>query len=530
MKVFVDTLSLRLALAGTLATASACSLRYDTDDLRGVGGGNDSGVYEGPDAAPGALHLQAVFPYQVLEGEGYAADPEDVADVRPIPVVLAGAGFTPDSTIIVEGEGFDRQELQAIVSSDGTWAAFELRIPIDTERDAGARPLTITVEKDDEQQDWDMGRQMLAELEQVDGTIDTDQLVTDTYSVVNLAGAVSVTGSRPLRLLGVAGITASAIVSGDAPGQAPGPGGCPGGAIGVPADCGPGSGGEGQSAGLGLAAGGGGGGGFGAGAQPGAGNLGGAQGGLSGRDSLVPLPVSDAAIDNRGAGGGGGGQILSGARAGTADASTGGGSGGVIELTSPGVVDLTGLVSVNGATGGECGALTLVTGGGGGGSGGAILVRAGTRLDGNAMLQALGGSGGSSDAACAGGQGGVGRVRIDRPGPDMVSTDPPAFIGPAFAAGLPVVTREPRIPVAITGNDLTAYRLRVLSLDPADGTERENVVQEPVTISNGVGEAMVTLFAGHNRLCAEADPEAKLSDLDAYRESQNCQSIAYIPE
>jgi hypothetical protein len=250
---------------------------------------------------------------------------------------------------------------------------------------------------------------------------------------------------------------------------------------------------------------------------------------VSGRASLVPLPAAGA-VDNRGAGGGGGGQILSGARAGTADASTGGGSGGVIELTSPGIVNLTGLVSVNGGNGGSCGALTLLTGGGGGGSGGAILVRAGTRLDGNATLQALGGAGGSSEAACAGGQGGVGRIRIDRPSSDGLVADPAPFFGPAFAPGLPVVSREERVSVALTGQDQTAYRLRVIGLDPADGADRVKVVAEPVTISNGSGQAEVTLYAGHNRVCAEADPEANLTDVDAYRESQNCLSIAYIPE
>jgi hypothetical protein len=531
MVLSVDSLPLLLALAGTLATASGCSLRYDTDDLGGGGetdDGSDDGIYGGPDAAPGALHVQAVFPFLALEGEGASLDPEQMQMVRPIPIVVAGANFTPDTTFTVEGEGVDRQEVAAIVSGDGKWAAFEWRIPVDEEVGRGSDlPLTIVVEKGDEEKTGSFVRQMLNEIDQTDGTIDTGDLQDGViHSHVRLRGAVTGVGSRPLRLIGIAGVSVQGVLSADAPNQNGGPGGCPGGSLGQQSNCGAGSGGAGGG-GL-LAGGGGGGGGFGADdATPGSGGkTAGTKGGISGRESLVLLPPDG---DNRGAGGGGGGPILNvTAPPADADVNAGGGSGGVIELSSPAFVELEGsIVTANGANGGDCG--LGLSGAGGGGSGGAILVRAGTALlAGQGMtLQARGGVGGGN-GECAGGNGGIGRIRVDQPNESGIGTVPEAYRGPAFLPGLPVISREQELAVMIRGSDQKSYRLRIITIDPASGNER--LALEQVTTSDGVAAATVTLFEGHNRLCAEADPEVDLSDPDDYRESQNCLNIAYIPQ
>jgi hypothetical protein len=81
MRRFVDTLALLMALAATLATASACTLRFDGDDLRGDASGRDGGVHVGPDAAPGALHLQPITAELVFEGQT-----PDAAGEAPLPL------------------------------------------------------------------------------------------------------------------------------------------------------------------------------------------------------------------------------------------------------------------------------------------------------------------------------------------------------------------------------------------------------------------------------------------------------------
>src|SRR5262245_37734120 len=94
MRVSVDTLSLRLALAGTLATAGGCMLRYDVDDL-------EPGA--GDDGAPG-LRIDGITPSVVYEGQGALASEEGL--VRAVPVVLRGSNFDGDVVVDIEGESF----------------------------------------------------------------------------------------------------------------------------------------------------------------------------------------------------------------------------------------------------------------------------------------------------------------------------------------------------------------------------------------------------------------------------------------
>ncbi len=452
MRGFVDTLSLLLALAGALATASGCSLRYDPDDL-GSGGDDGGGEDPGEAAGPEELFVHRVYPPEVFEGQGYVADPDDEASVRAIPMVLYGQNMTADTEFTVSGVGFLPKTVDAQVSASGRWAAFELRLPvIDDDEDPRDVELVIELVKGGESHKTTVVHHLLRELRvESDGTseeISTDSLTRDPtgvarFSAVNLRGLVQVRGAAPFRVFAYSSITLIGFLDGSGAGTTPGAGGCVGAEVAESAPCAPGAGQPGGAGIIGLAAGGGGGGGFassgtrggGAAMQRGAGGV------ANGEPSLVPMPPGGGAQP---AGGGGGGQneIAQGG-------GPGGGSGGVIELTTPGVL-VTGsaVVQTDGAAGGACAG---VGGGGGGGSGGAIMVRAGQLAEadgegpGAITLQAIGGVGGECGTA-TGGDGGNGRIRVDVPDGESVTATPKAFDAPAFVTGsIPAVTAEAEI-------------------------------------------------------------------------------------
>jgi hypothetical protein len=516
MSPFVDTLSL-LALAGMLASASGCSLRYDPDDL-----GDDSGEQDdGSDVGPDELFVEQVFPRVVHEGEGFVADPDDDPGVRAIPIVLFGQNMTADTTFSISGDGVSNLPVEAQVSPDGRWAAFAMRVPI-VDDDAGARDvdLRIAVTKGDETREVEVTHRLLPELRAASSggeieVINTDDLSRNEagiseFSRVELSGHVQVIGDAPFRVVGYGGISVSGLLEGNGIESAPGAGGCAGGAPEMDAPCGPGSGRAGDVGTLGS--GGGGGGGFASVGLDGAGAaaMRGEGGMTSGDPSLVPMPPGDGAP----AGGGGGGGV-------------GGGSGGIIELTTPGLLALSGAVHVNGASG-VCN--SNVGGvGGGGGSGGAILVRAGSLAERtSATLQALGGP--VVECTVGGGGGGEGRIRFDLPAlPDQasVSTQPDAgFIGPAFVtAEIPTISTDSALPVTVRGEPGGLYELSVTSPEGTTDAEVSRTEMVETSGSEGVGEISVDLLEGFNRLCLRAVPTA---DPDSYPEAANCLNVAYI--
>lgn len=212
----------------------------------------------------------------------------------------------------------------------------------------------------------------------------------------------------------------------------PGPGGFRGGlpsesAVVGMAGLGPGGGNIGDSDS------GGGGGGYAGGG--GGGNCGGGAGGTTyGNEFIIPL------IGGSGGGGGRGGNA------------TGAGAGaGAILIVAAGDFVNTGLIRANG--GNSCN----VNDGreGGGGSGGGIRIVADT-ISGNGFFQALGGSGGDGDSfSCRGGNGGVGRIRIEANSVDLATSgEPPYSLG------------VPADPPIITPPD-TAPLVRVLSVGGA---------------------------------------------------------------
>lgn len=485
-------------LAASLA-ASGCSLVYDTDDLRA---GRDGGM--SADADPDALFVARVTPDAVFEGEGSSLDPELTPMVRAIPIVLEGQNMTTETVFTIAGLGLDGEIDDVVVSGDGHFAAFALRVPIlDALRDGDQNEsLAIHLAKGDETANVPLIKVTgLDALERTAADLNTDQL-HPMYTHVVVSGVVTARGAAPLRIVATAGISIDGTLAADA-GAAPdpGPGGCAGGDSATDADCGDGSGTAGES---GATPGGGGGGGYGTGGTAGTGGAGQA-GGTAGQKFLVPLPPAEDATAH-GAGGGGGGGLTGG---------VGGGSGGVVELTTPAVLTMTAASTIT-ADGGDGEDLACTTGGGGGGgSGGAILLRAGTILAafgaGAAAREGQGAGGGS----CIGGDGGKGRIRIDRGNDAELAAEPAAFIGATpVIAGLPVIVSEATLVLPVRGDVSKSYQVFVgeggpMAFDTDDG---------------GVASPEVTLEPGLNRLCVQA---AGGADLD-YPESKNCVDVAYI--
>lgn len=479
------------SLAGLAALLVGCSWTYDADDLRGSRHGDGGSQV---DADPDALHVFAVWPGglledDLLEGEGSAWD--DAEGVRAIPIVLEGQNMTDGTVISVNGGGLEDLEVDATLSGDGRWAAFTLRVPIGLD---DPQDLRIDLVKGDEtfRPGLVVVRDLVA-LERDGGTIDTDDL-DEHYTHVMLSGVVVAEGGKPLRLHATAGIAVSGTLRADGDEQTPGPGGCAGGDAGTSALCGDGSGGG--------DLGGGGGGGFGQAGTEGEGG-GGAAGEATGEQYLAPL-LGEGTF--AGAGGGGGG------------AAAGGGSGGVVELTSPAVVTLGGgaILSANGGQGAGGTLACTAAGNGGGGSGGAILVRAGAALiaGADARVEVRGGTGATVGPSCDGGDGGRGRIRIDRPGDGLPNGDPDPFVGPMFADSLPTITQDGEVTVVLRGRVDEDYEV-VLGDQPTVIT----------TGGDGTGEGQVTLEPGLNRLCVRVDPAADLT----HPESKNCVTVAYIP-
>jgi hypothetical protein len=482
------------------AATSGCSLVYDADDLRA---GRDGGGGPTADADPDALFVARVSPEGVFEGEGSSFDPEETEMVRAIPIVLEGQNMTAETVFTIAGLGMEMEIEDVAVSGDGHFAAFALRVPILPDLTDGVEDaFNIQLVKGDEDQLKLLRVSGLDGLVQEGGTLNTDEL-NSRYTHVVLSGSNTATGSAPLRIVATAGIDVAGTLSADA-GAAPaaGPGGCAGGAAANAADCGDGSGKAGASD---AAPGGGGGGGYGSGGTAGTGG-GGQPGSTAGQVFMVPLPP-DPNATARGSGGGGGGGLTGG---------RGGGSGGVIELTTPATLTLQdgSIVSASGGGGEQ---LTCATGGGGGGgSGGAILVRAGRLVLGaEARIEARGGSG-SGGGTCVGGNGGNGRIRIDRGNDGAADAEPSAFFGPApVIDDLPAIVGEEELAVPVRGKINTSYQLFI-------GESETPATFE--TDADGLGSAEVALEPGLNQLCVQVAPAADLE----YPEAKNCVNVAYI--
>ena len=264
-------------------------------------------------------------------------------------------------------------------------------------------------------------------------TIPSGVTVTVTGSAaldIRARGAVNIAGA--LVLDGGTGGDVSSTTG--ASGGAGGPGGSAGGSTAYSSGASnPGSGSGGGAAGGSSSYGGGGGGAGHAAAGASGFHLNpGACGGVGSHGSGGGAYVTIEANALVGGSGGGGGGYGGAANAGGGG---GGGGGGALKIAAP-IISISGAISANAGRGGN-NLAGRDGGGGGGGSGGSIWLVAGeVQIYGN--VTALGGAGGTADKdACYGGDGGdgaVGRIRIDAAG--VAGNTNPPFIGTGIYGGI----------------------------------------------------------------------------------------------
>jgi hypothetical protein len=494
--------------SASLVAMSGCAQILGIDDLPD----QDGGVVPPPDAEPldpGEFGVSGVEPFSIQEGEGAA---------WPVPIIVTGQEFTPDTTIVLDGAGFSQQEITPVVASDGKSLAFPLRVPVLTDTGKGETAfIFVRVRKGSLSAMTQLAVTGLDEL--TISSLGSGPLSAANfdppYSRIVIDQDVVLTGGDAVRLVATAEIQLNAAISANGqdaqstvPGQG-GPGGCPGGDLEEAGGCG--AGGGGGAAGDDAA---GGGGHFtigtsGVGDPPAPGGIG------TGRPDMVPFQNE--------AGNGGGGS-----REGA-----GGGGGGIVELTSHGtfVIERTGGISADGGRGGDgrCSAAAKA-GSGGGGSGGAILVRAWGGFDDTnteARMSVRGGAGGDMppDRNCVevGGAGSAGRVRVDtsEPGgpPAFAESSPAPFQGPLLrhidstGTPVPVVTRQQQITLEVFGDRDTEFTL------DANGT-RESFS----TSNDGAATVTATLAPGRNQICVVTGSNTTLD----VSEGAQCISIVSI--
>lgn len=516
----------RPAVAGLLAHLCACSILYNPNNVPderidasvnpGEDGGLDSafdapfdGLVDAPadaaiDANPAALMITSVTSSTLVEGTGTGS--------RPALVIVAVSALTTDSPTItldpIMDGGASRMAtvIASRVSTDRTKIALALQLPVLTTVGEGAtKPLHVTVTQPGGTASTDLTITGLDELEPSVATLDTSTLRAQ-YSRAIFATPVHFTGAPPALVRVTSDITISAAVDVDGIGRIAGAHGCDGGLAATAGGCGS-SGGGGGNSGVGGSAGGGGG--FGATASPGMGNTPGGAGVASGDDMLISLTTNVGAAGNRGnGGGGGGGATLGGGGA-------GGGGGGVLELTAEGsiTVNAAGRARANGGNGGAGGGLG--GGNGGGGSGGAIVIRSGAGISAPAgWVSAVAGTGAGSSNK--GGNGSIGRVRIDATtSPAGMVTGPIAMRGAVWAATTPTLATTATPALSIVGDIGRTYGLTI-----------NDVAQTPVMVGGGgTGAVSATLATGTNRLCVLASVAATIGN----QESVRCVEIVYLP-
>jgi hypothetical protein len=514
---------------GGAVLMAACHLVLDPDEFRGhepdgalPPDGAPPDAMPLPDVNEAALELTNVNPASVPEGLGSS-------DVGPrAVVVVSGAQISDQAQITSDDPGVTIED--KAVSADGTRLALVLRVGVDPALADGASKmvtLTVTQGASGEFEDTVMLEVAgLDELEPGPGTLDTATLKPRYSRVVLDAGAVSLRGTAPARIVSTSDITIMAGSTLDADGatgpadgsaaSVPGAGGCAGGAYGQNGACGMHGGIKGSDAGtLAPGFGGGGGGGVATGTK-GDGGGGGGGGMAVGFPMLEALGPSGAR--GQGGGAGGAGQLVGGGLGGKGG--SGGGGGGVIELTATGRLTVSAGVSANGGTGGAgAGGCTSGGGGGGGGSGGAVLLRAGGELSLGGALRAKGGAGGKQGGSgCLGGGAGAdGWIRVDAPGatPGGLDADPVPARGAQWAATTPAISRSATVPLTLVGAPNTTY----------GWTVGESAVEMVTTVPAGTATIpSVPLAPGANTVCAYVTPGA-----NPVEEARNCVSIVYLP-
>jgi hypothetical protein len=487
-----------LIAALLVASTGSCSLLFQP--------AGDAGADGDPNAAP--PRISGFEPAAFFEGEGSSSA------TGGVPLLVRGGDFQQGAQLVA----VDASGLVSVVpgstrvSTDGRLLAAMVRIRADAELGEGevvVEPLRVEQPSGIDQHAVAINGLFERALS---GSVEASSLA-ERYSTITVADEVTVTGppSSRVELFATGDITIDApLRASGSPGSGVmfgvgGPGGCPGGLAGDTGACGS----SGGRAGVIGSGGGGGGGGHASHGEAGGGNdsSGGTPGGTQ---DLAVLGPGGA----RGHGGGGGAPPLDIGFGGGG----GGGGGGVVFLEAGGRLPLESVIDVRGGDGtgvNECPAENF--GAGGGGSGGAVLLRGPQVLMNGGGVQADGGGGGSGAGLCReGGDGAVGRVRIDA-GHDLSVTG--VFNGPAFAVDEPATiirSDNPRQTIRLFGDAQSSFPVFVND--------------EPAGEVNGNDLAEFELQPGRNQVCAVV-PEAGGTDAPSERPRHqvSCRALVYLP-
>lgn len=491
-----------LFVAGTLG---GCSLIYNPSNLPPVD--KDAGTDAPPDAEvildadPTMLALTSVTPTTIYEGDG-------IEGSRPAVLVIHGMQIIEGAQVTLTEHGTTNaiasltvDNSKAGVSANG----FDLAVPVSAAIDPNMGPIgvdiTVTqgtgasmVSKTLPAIPTDPAPVTLQGLPELDATAVLTP-GTHEYSRIKVAALGVMPGAVGLDLRVHSSVEITGALTANAMGQLAGAGG----SNGPPGANALATGAVGSGPAPGMPSGGGGG--FG---TPGLKGASGADSGTGGTPQVKSLAANKG---SSGAAGSGGLSAAGGAA---------GGSGGTIVVTAGGMVT----IGAAQAIGGNGSNPTVIGHGdaGGGGSGGLVLLRS----NGPMMVNDIDVSGGVGTTGGNVGHGGLGRIRLDAPNvvaPTALHSAT-VFRGPMFATNTPLITREERPEITVTGQDMQAFGYYVIA---EDGSIRG---PHMVSILSGQNTFPLQdpLFRGLNTVCLLVGD----SDLTALDEAKNCITLAFL--
>jgi len=491
-------------LATSVPLLGACSFIYNPDHINRDIDAQTADVEIVTDVDPTMLTIDDVVPDKVNEGAG-------TGNASPAVFVIYGHQIAPDATVTITPTTDDAALVSIVaqqVAADANFIAFTLQVNDDgMQNDGVEHPIGITVTQSGGAvtRSLDPMKLVVHHLDSLTTTISAPP-ARKLYSLINVTDVMTfppdaTLGAIQLRAVGPATVTKA--ITAKANGTLPGPGGCAGGAMKASGASSNASSwpcqGRGESLGGGLLNNvGGGGGGFAVAGENGSGP--GGSGGI-----MCGTREIDAFSNNAPSGGGGGG-----AASVLGSASAAGGGGGMIEISAGGDLTVGAGINANGADGTGGGG-----GDGGGGAGGVILLRAGATISVTGALTVNKGLKGTGGAA--GGDGSVGRIRIDAAKGSLPDAgyNAPMFIDP------PRIVTAQHTSLMLRGfpGDMTAS----YTVFDRDG----NRVDGPQAIAFGTDQATqpVTLKAGYNKVCLVV----KNGNVQMNPEAGQCTDIAFLP-
>jgi hypothetical protein len=482
-----------LALVTPALLAGGCSWIYNPSNIKPPDASIDAppdmkpGPQDAPemiaDANPAAITLTSVEPMSIVEGQGAGGSRRAVLVVHGMNII-AGAtiAITPkngtDTPMVTSMAGGE------IIGTDHNFIAVPVTAAVNASCDTGTLPLTVTVTQSGTSATTDWMLTCLPQMNQsTDLMLPTAQ--PNLFSEIVLTGTAKIVAadtSAALIVRATADIAVAGAIDVSANAQSAGPGG---GAGGGASKQGGGAGGGGPGGGL-VGGGGGGGAGY---HDTGASGTGGAGGPAQG-----DVPMTNGYAANYASGGGGGDGV-------------GGGGGGTVELTAGGTL-ATDMITSKGA--GGTGA-TLGSGGGGG-AGGTIVLRGASITTTGALSVAAGsGTGG-------GGNGSVGRIRIDTP---MFTGTAPAgaYTGLSIDTMAPLITNSATPTITVHGTPGARYD--IFTLDQGNNVKDED---DNKLLGGATGQMAPQVHWGWNKVCVVPHGGSPTT-----LESASCIEVAFLP-